>query len=362
MVFKMDIEIFRDRMAEGYNLLGFHFEDLKYYNLAAECYLKGLDKGCINGAYNFSSLINDKPTRYTYEDSLNYANKYKELSPDDPDAYKLLADIFGKKWKVNEKYENLQKSFDLGNYKLFDNLIHHYHTKQNVEKIKEIVEITYQNHPKLHKSQISRLGIIYSENYYKIGKNMERAIELWEISSELGYSEAFYNLAVSYDGGDGVPRDYQKAFECYVKADELKKEINDFGDVDAKFEIGMFYKKGRAVDKDEEKAKALFTASATHDWQPNPHAMLEMVNYTDNIEEKSDWILKSIPRFKYARDKKKTIEVPYTVLEIWEQMISKDIPKLKEKIVDLECRPPELGGPAFEEAKKRYTDNLKRDF
>lgn len=72
-----------------------------------------------------------------------------------------------------------------------------------------------------------------------------------------GNANAFYLFAGHYDDGDydGLPQDYQKANELYLKAGEL-------GCARGYFNLGVAYEKGRGVERDEKKAKHYYELSA----------------------------------------------------------------------------------------------------
>ena len=46
-------------------------------------------------------------------------------------------------------------------------------------------------------------------------KSLNKAIEYYNLAAEGGNDKAQYNLALIYDNGIGVPRDYKKAVELY---------------------------------------------------------------------------------------------------------------------------------------------------
>ena len=56
-----------------------------------------------------------------------------------------------------------------------------------------------------------QLGCYYYTGDVGLPQDCNKAIELWLRAGELGCAESYYNLAVSYDNGEGVERDMKKA-------------------------------------------------------------------------------------------------------------------------------------------------------
>ena len=73
---------------------------------------------------------------------------------------------------------------------------------------------------------------------------------------EKGNAVAYNQLARFYDDGRmGLPQDYTKANELYLKAGEL-------GDAVAYYNLGQSYKNGLNVDRDDQKAKYFYELAA----------------------------------------------------------------------------------------------------
>ena len=70
-----------------------------------------------------------------------------------------------------------------------------------------------------------------------------------------GNAYAFYLLAGDYATGDGVPQDFAKDIELFLKAGEL-------GCSDAYFNLGNSYRNGRGVEMDKKKAKHYYELAA----------------------------------------------------------------------------------------------------
>ncbi len=89
-----------------------------------------------------------------------------------------------------------------------------------------------------------------AQTYSREG-NEEKAFECYMKAAELGYTEAYYNVANAYLNGEGVERNFDKAFEWYQKA-------VDSGDPYAKLKLAECYKRGAGCERDYAAAMALY--------------------------------------------------------------------------------------------------------
>ena len=80
-----------------------------------------------------------------------------------------------------------------------------------------------------------------------VPQDYQKAVALYEELAELGRPDAQYNLGVMYELGKGVPQDYSKALHWYNKAAEN-------GNVDAQFDLGFMYFDGEDILQDYQKA------------------------------------------------------------------------------------------------------------
>ncbi|MFN6886985.1 tetratricopeptide repeat protein, partial [Proteus mirabilis] len=62
-------------------------------------------------------------------------------------------------------------------------------------------------------------------------------------------------MAVSFDEGDGVEQDHEKAVYWYTKAGEQ-------GDSDAQYNLAISYDEGIGIEQDHEKAVTWYTKAA----------------------------------------------------------------------------------------------------
>lgn len=92
---------------------------------------------------------------------------------------------------------------------------------------------------------------------YRSEGNEEKAFECYMKAAEMGYTDAFYNVANAYLNGEGVERDFDKAFEWYQKA-------SDSGDTYAKLKLAECYKRGAGCQRDYAAAMTLYQQVAGH--------------------------------------------------------------------------------------------------
>ena len=95
-----------------------------------------------------------------------------------------------------------------------------------------------------------------------VKENKEKAFKWYCRAAEQGHTVAQFNLGLMYADGEGVQPNDKLAFEWFQKA-------ADQGDPDAQYMLGQMYKSGRYVLKDKFKAAEWFEKSAG---QGNPDA------------------------------------------------------------------------------------------
>lgn len=89
-----------------------------------------------------------------------------------------------------------------------------------------------------------------AQTYSREG-NEEKAFEYYMKAAEMGYTDAFYNVANAYLNGEGVQRDFDKAFEWFQKSVAS-------GDSYAKLKLAECYKRGAGCQRDYAAAMALY--------------------------------------------------------------------------------------------------------
>lgn len=89
------------------------------------------------------------------------------------------------------------------------------------------------------------------------------AIDIAKLKATQSEALAVYNRGISYEKGDGVPKDFNTAVSCYRKA-------ADMGDHNAQYRLGMFYYRGQnGISKDYKVAADYLLLAAK---QCNPEA------------------------------------------------------------------------------------------
>lgn len=89
-----------------------------------------------------------------------------------------------------------------------------------------------------------------AQTYSRDG-NEEKAFECYMKAAEMGYTDAYYNVANAYLNGEDVERDLNKAFEWFQKA-------SDSGDTYAKLKLAECYKRGAGCERNYAAAMALY--------------------------------------------------------------------------------------------------------
>ncbi|KAI8885317.1 HCP-like protein [Backusella circina FSU 941] len=101
---------------------------------------------------------------------------------------------------------------------------------------------------------LQNIGFLYQHGY-GVKKYNKRAIELYKIAADFGYTDAKYNLGCLYEYTPGIKFHYRKAFACYVDAAEG-------GNIAAQKCLAHFYEKGLGTQIDYESAFYWYIRSA----------------------------------------------------------------------------------------------------
>lgn len=100
---------------------------------------------------------------------------------------------------------------------------------------------------------------LYSIGWYaKNDKNFEKAKEYFEKAVELGSANAYVNLGIMYDEGEGTDEDLNLAFKYYMKA-AIKENSNGI------MLVGIAYWRGRGINTDKYKALEWLNKAADMD-------------------------------------------------------------------------------------------------
>ena len=142
------------------------------------------------------------------------------------------------------------------------------------------------------------LGINYQGGYYGVGKNLEKAADMFWEAAYRGSSRAMYQLGVCYRDGKGVDQNDEKAASLFQqaakrgssaamhelgvlyrdglggmdknleKAADMFRKAADRGYSAAMHELGVCYRDGKGVDKNLETAASLFQQAADSRYSP----------------------------------------------------------------------------------------------
>ncbi|MCM1036812.1 MAG: sel1 repeat family protein [Bacteroides sp.] len=97
----------------------------------------------------------------------------------------------------------------------------------------------------------SGASYVDSAQAYSSQGDVAKAFDCYMKAAELGYTDAYYNVAKAYLDGNGVERDFDKAFEW------LQKSAGS-GDAYAKLKLAECYKRGAGCERDYAAAMALY--------------------------------------------------------------------------------------------------------
>lgn len=98
-------------------------------------------------------------------------------------------------------------------------------------------------------------------NSHKKNK-LEKMIKLWENAANYGHVHAQYNIAMLYYNGNGVPKDYSKAFKWYTKSANQ-------GFMMSQYNLGFMYQEGEGVTKSESLALEWYQKAADQGFVPS---------------------------------------------------------------------------------------------
>ncbi len=112
--------------------------------------------------------------------------------------------------------------------------------------LKELLDLEQRTHNAKIQNYI---GLFYDDTEYgkDVPVDLMEAVKWYKKAATQGYAKAQYNLGVMYRNGQGVEKDDEKAVEWYRKA-------ADQGYADAQCKLGFMYSYGYGVEKDYEKA------------------------------------------------------------------------------------------------------------
>lgn len=360
------------------NSLGIHYDKLRWNDLAEQCYLKASVRVMI-AKYNYASLL--LILGKSKDVAIEFLNEYVSAFPDDCDGYRELAKAYG--WKNTAKRQEMyEKAFEKGwsgdFYEILFHNINNLESSVAREKNNEIADQLYnriveydglddadekrEKIKSLSPKICNQIGLIIFSGQYLIRQDYKKACQIWEITIKMKdfidkkYLEdhincATYNLALSYMKGEGVARDYTKAFALYMECQE---------DPDAQREIAEIYESGLLGVADKEKAREWYVKAANNKL-PDYRSCLHLARSTEEftVKERAQYFLKGIKRESIVKyngvGKPKSYNISTDVMLYYEKKIT----KLKQKLLELECRPPEEGGRLFIEARTRFEANTK---
>jgi len=116
--------------------------------------------------------------------------------------------------------------------------------KDTKESSEDVFNLLLKAHDQKDYRATYALATWYLHGEY-VEKNVQKAIEYLEMAAQENIADAQYDLAVSYEKGNGVVQDEKKAFRLYLKA-----SLNS--DEQSIYEVGRCLYHGIGVDKNQE--------------------------------------------------------------------------------------------------------------
>ena len=205
---------------------------------------------------NFAALYRDEIATDVIESLSQFG--LEELQEQD---YKGLLELL----PLFERYKDSNDRIEAAKEKLYSEV---YQTSKKLweeDRTFEALEMfiaveNYKDSETWVRKLTNQLGGAFDIGYsYDVGEGVEqdyeKAMEWYLKAAELGSSSAMKNIGLYYDDGKGVSQDYGKAMEWYLKAAEL-------GNAGAMNNIGVLYEKGLGVEKDYSKAMEWYLKAA----------------------------------------------------------------------------------------------------
>lgn len=227
---------------------------------------------------------------WEYEDNKSEAKKevlqgidiYEQLaSQGEKQAIKQLADIYSSAVFMDKERYNLTKAISyyeklsqLGDHSGLKKIIKLYECEScglyNESEFVKRLEFAWEKTNKPYYAK--KLAMLYYRKGDK--ENLKKAAHFFELS------ESYYFLAKLYYDQDGLGIDPKKSYAYLQKCASLEFESDN-----CNYLMGMFYKKGFAVDKDNEKAKAYFSFSSYNKYANPPLSALELTKLYEEDHE-----------------------------------------------------------------------------
>jgi TPR repeat protein len=136
-----------------------------------------------------------------------------------------------------------------------------------------ILPFAKKGNPKLQ----NKIGVMYSFGE-GVKKDYNRAFEWYEKSANQNYPWGLYNLANMYYDGKGIEKDYKKAFELFKKSAEL-------GNYDAQNRLANMYYDGKGIQQDYKQAIYWYEKSANQQYDWAFHNLANMYYNGKGIEK-----------------------------------------------------------------------------
>jgi len=191
----------------------------------------------------------------------------KAAKQDHPEALIRLGECYeqGKGVKRDRwiAFQNFKRAAELGNADAQFNVGYQY----------------YQGAPQDPQGKCSRRSNVPKGNFFDqfdepfcpADKNVAAAVEWWQKAAAQGNWKAQFNLAGRYGSGEGVAKDYSRAYRLYEAVAELADKKEGFipsAVYDAQYNLGVMTRLGEGVPKDDVKAVEWYQRAASSGHAP----------------------------------------------------------------------------------------------
>lgn len=161
----------------------------------------------LNRAFNLYTLS-------AYEPAINEVKEALRITPDDTDAYNILAAIYLRQKEYDKAFESLRLAYRYGRHRISTllNFADFYRQKKNLKKAREIYEILVKRYPRFAKGYYLLAESYFNENNQKMAlKMVEQAVKLNPFHSE--HYRLWRQILLKNKADSAAKKVYEKAKE-----------------------------------------------------------------------------------------------------------------------------------------------------
>jgi len=167
----------------------------------------------------------------------------------------------------------------------------------------------------------NNLGYCYEEGH-GVEQDLSKAVYYYKLAADQNDSSGQNNLGHCYDEGIGIEQDLSMAVYYY-------KLAADQNNANGQNNLGLCYKHGYGIEKDLLKAAYYFKLASDQ-------GIIKAKNRLKSLQTNKDF--QDLLLSKYM-------------------LLLQEVNELKKENLELRLRPPNIGGPEYEEAKERFINH-----